>query len=64
MMFDMNYSGVNVTTCVCRDCKPPKRCSGCHSTCKEYIAWREEYDRQKNVNDDKKWLRSLASRGD
>lgn len=21
----------------CRDCKPPKRCVGCHGTCQEYI---------------------------
>lgn len=28
----------------CKNCKPPKRSAGCHSTCKEYLADKAEYD--------------------
>lgn len=30
---------------VCRGCKPPKRQVGCHSTCPEYLAAKEEHEK-------------------
>ena len=46
--------------CPCKDCTPPKRCTGCHSSCKEYLAWQRKYIRAKYYINEKKsqegWL--------
>lgn len=34
--------------CPCKGCVPPKRTLGCHGKCKEYIEWREKYEKEKN----------------
>ena len=36
----------------CKNCVPPKRHLGCHSTCEEYIKQKAEHDeaRKKNQN--------------
>lgn len=31
----------------CRWCTPPKRCSGCHSVCPEYIEAKKQYEMEK-----------------
>lgn len=31
----------------CRGCEAPKRHSGCHGECEEFIAWKEEYEQRK-----------------
>lgn len=38
----------------CKDCVPPTRYQGCHSSCQKYIEWRAERDglleqKQKNL---------------
>ena len=38
---------INVIKC-CKDCVPPKRHIGCHSSCKEYLNERMEHDKIKN----------------
>ena len=35
--------------CPCKDCKPPKRCLGCHSTCELYTGWKKQHDEEKKV---------------
>lgn len=33
----------------CKDCVPPKRYPGCHSTCSEYLSEKKEYEEQKQA---------------
>lgn len=33
----------------CKDCVPPKRKSGCHSTCKDYADARRQYEEDKKA---------------
>ena len=33
----------------CWGCHPPKRHVGCHATCPDHIPWKEEKDRQKEI---------------
>ncbi len=40
----MNYN--KYFTC-CKPCKPPTRHPGCHDTCEQYAAAREEYQKDK-----------------
>ncbi len=39
-------NSINTDDCPCRFCKTPKRHSGCHSTCEEYISWDDEHKRK------------------
>ncbi len=51
-------NSVNTDDCPCNGCNPPKRQSGCHGVCNEYIDWDSEHrkklaDRQRvrSIND-------------
>lgn len=40
--------GLNKISC-CKDCVPPKRHIGCHSTCEEFLAEKAEYEAEKAI---------------
>lgn len=44
---------------VCMNCVPPKRYPGCHASCPEYLAEKEEYDRLKAIDYQKRYTRGL-----
>lgn len=49
--------------CPCRDCS--ERTVGCHATCENYKAWKEETDRvNENVREKKKNYRLADTHGD
>lgn len=41
---------MNKISC-CRNCVPPKRHIGCHSTCEKYLAEKAEYAKRKVAED-------------
>ena len=40
----------------CRNCTPPKRFPGCHSQCPEYLAEKEQYEKDKAIRDKQKYI--------
>ena len=42
----------------CKECVAPKRHPGCHGTCEEYLAERAEYEKQKEIYDHSRRVRS------
>ena len=36
--------------CPCKNCVPPKRTPGCHSTCEDYKKWSEEHKKEKELS--------------
>lgn len=40
------FNSVNTDDCPCKLCIPPKRHTGCHGTCEEYISWDDEHKRK------------------
>ena len=44
----------------CKNCLPPERHPGCHSECKWYKEWKEEYDKRKKREKDENWLQHIG----
>lgn len=42
----------------CKGCTPPKRYPGCHGSCPEYLAQKEQHDKEKAIIDQKKRIES------
>ena len=40
----------------CKGCVAPKRYPGCHAVCPEYLAQKEQHDKDKAVMDQKKYI--------
>lgn len=43
----------------CQNCTPPKRCSGCHSTCAEYLQAKALYDAEAKAAKSAKLLENV-----
>lgn len=39
-------NSVNTDNCPCRFCTTPKRHTGCHATCDEYIEWNDDHKKK------------------
>lgn len=40
----------------CKDCVAPKRYPGCHAVCPEYLAEKEQHDKEKEIIAKKKYI--------
>lgn len=44
----------------CKTCVPPERHPGCHATCKYYIEWNEQHQKELKEKHKRKWLEGIA----